>query len=144
MTLVAAADYLIVPKDMEETALREHNSETPVFPDNWNEALATFLEQPEIKVMKKTKRSEKEVDIRPMIYDMHMEPSGICMQLAAGSENNLKPDLVMETFLKYVGEEEVKLHYHRREVCIIRITWLGYFILLMCRGKWYSNELEAE
>ena len=52
--------------------------------------------------MKKTKRSEKEVDIRPMIYDMHMEPSGICMQLAAGSENNLKPDLVMETFLKYV------------------------------------------
>ena len=105
MTLVAAADYLIVPKDMEETALREHNSETPVFPDNWNEALATFLEQPEIKVMKKTKRSEKEVDIRPMIYDMHMEPSGIYMQLAAGSENNLKPDLVMETFLKYIGEE---------------------------------------
>ena len=116
MTLVAAADYLIVPKDMEETALREHNSVTPVFPDNWNEALAAFLEQPEIKVMKKTKRSEKEVDIRPMIYDMHMEPSGICMQLAAGSENNLKPDLVMETFLKYVGEEEVKLPYHRREV----------------------------
>ena len=116
MTLVAAADYLIVPKDMEETALREHNSETPVFPDNWNEALATFLEQPEIKVMKKTKRSEKEVDIRPMIYDMHMEPSEIYMQLAAGSENNLKPDLVMETFLKYIGEEEVKLHYHRREV----------------------------
>lgn len=116
MTLVAAADYLIVPKDMEETALREHNSVTPVFPDNWNEALAAFLEQPEIKVMKKTKRSEKEVDIRPMIYDMHMEPSGICMQLAAGSENNLKPDLVMETFLKYVGEEEMKLHYHRREV----------------------------
>ena len=109
MTLVAAADYLIVPKDMEETALREHNSVTPVFHDNWNEALAAFLEQPEIKVMKKTKRSEKEVDIRPMIYDMHMEP-------AAGSENNLKPDLVMETFLKYVGEEEVKLHYHRREV----------------------------
>ena len=57
MTLVAAADYLIVPKDMEETALREHNSETPVVPDNWNEALAAFLEQPEIKVMKKTKRS---------------------------------------------------------------------------------------
>lgn len=62
-----------------------------MFPDNWNEALAAFLEQPEIKVMKKTKRSEKEVDIRPMIYDMHMEPSGIYMQLAAGSENNLKP-----------------------------------------------------
>ena len=116
MTLVAAADYLIVPKDMEETALREHNSETPVFPDKWDKALTAFLAQSEITVMKKTKRSEKEVDIRPMIYDMHMEPSGICMQLAAGSENNLKPDLVMETFLKYVGEEEKKLHYHRREV----------------------------
>lgn len=73
---------------MEETALREHNSVTPVFPDNWNEALAAFLEQPEIKVMKKTKRSERKLDHRPMIYDMHMEPSGICMQLAAGSENN--------------------------------------------------------
>ena len=98
MTLVVAADYLIVPKDMEETALREHNSVTPVFPDNWNEALAAFLEQPEIKVMKKTKRSEKEVDIRPMIYDMeHIEPSGICTcSLRREVKNNLKPDLVMD------------------------------------------------
>ena len=111
MTIVAAADYKVT---FPETF--QHAEEIRTLPESWKEKVDAFMAQPEIVVLKKTKRSEKEVDIRPMIYDMHMKPAGICMQLAAGSENNLKPDLVMETFLKYVGEEETKLHYHRREV----------------------------
>ena len=67
------------------------------------------MKEPQIIVWKKTKRSEKEVDIKPMIYDMHAEDDGIFLFLATGSEQNLKPDLVMEAFLRFIGEnpEEV-------------------------------------
>lgn len=116
MTIVAAAEYLVLPKEAEASALREYNSTEPVFPAVWNELINAFMAQPEIVVLKKTKRSEKEVDIKPMIYNFHMEPGGVCLKLAAGSESNLKPDLVMETFLSFIKEEDVKLHYHRREV----------------------------
>lgn len=116
MTIVAAAEYLVLPKEAEASALREYNRTEPVFPAYWSEQINAFLAQPEIVVLKKTKRSEKEVDIKSMIYDFHMEPAGICLMLATGSEANLKPDLVMETFLSFINEEGTKLHYHRREV----------------------------
>lgn len=63
------------------------------------------MAQPEIVVLKKTKRSEKEVDIKPMIYKMTALDDGIYLYLATGSEQNLKPDLVAEAFLKFAGED---------------------------------------
>ena len=74
-----------------------------------------FMAQPEIVVLKKTKRSEKEVDIKPMIYKMTALDDGIYLYLATGSEQNLKPDLVAEAFLKFAGEdpEEIPVHIHR-------------------------------
>ena len=74
--------------------------------------------QPGIDFEKKTKRSEKEVDIKPMIYDFHYEDRGIFLKLATGSEQNLKPELVMETFLKFmsIDPETYSMHYHRLEV----------------------------
>ena len=76
------------------------------------------MAQPQIVVWKKTKRSEKEVDIKPMIYKMQVSEDNIYLLLATGSEQNLKPNLVMEAFLSYIGEnpEEVPLHFHRLEV----------------------------
>lgn len=118
MTIVAAAEYLIVPKEMEANALSGHHSQTPVFPKEWESAICDFMSQDEIVVLKKTKKSEKEVDIKPMIYGFHMEEAGIRLFLATGSESNLKPDLVMDTFLDYlkVQKSEMPLHYHRVEV----------------------------
>ncbi len=66
------------------------------------------MAQPEIVVLKKTKRSEKEVDIKPMIYKMTALDDGIYLYLATGSEQNLKPDLVAEAFLKFAGEVRKK------------------------------------
>lgn len=76
------------------------------------------MEQPSVRVMKQTKRSEKEVDIRPMIYQWELGDSGIFLQLAAGSSENLKPDLVMDAFLKYAGisSQETVFMYHRLEM----------------------------
>lgn len=115
MTIVAAADYLIVPKEAERMALKEYRSLEPVFPLTWKEKVEAFMNQPQIVVLKKTKRSEKEVDIKPMIHQFSLEPSGIYLKLACGSEANLKPDLVMDTFFEFIGEQ-IPVHYHRTEV----------------------------
>ena len=105
MTIVAGADYLATPKEGE-------------FPADMTKQAESFMAQEQIVVMKKTKRSEKEVDIKPMIYDFHYEERGMFLKLATGSEQNLKPELVMETFLKFMGidPETFPIHYHRLEV----------------------------
>lgn len=105
MTIVAAADYLVTLKEGKE------------IPDFWKEDLEKFLLASEILIMKKTKRSEKETDIRPMIYQMELRPDGMYLKLAAGSEANLKPDLVMDTFYEKNGQEKKDfLHFHRLEL----------------------------
>ena len=67
---------------------------------------------------KKTKRSEKTIDIRPYIYEMHLDGEGIFMQLASASSNYTKPELVMDTFLQWMGEEPLPFAYmiERREI----------------------------
>lgn len=52
-----------------------------------------------------------------MIYDMSVIDGHIHMQLATGSVNNLKPDLVMEAFCRYLGlaYEKFAFQVHRLE-----------------------------
>lgn len=105
MTILAAADYLI---SVKKGAL----------PENWKEAFADFMAQREICVIKQTKRSEREEDIRPLIFRWKIQGENIWLQLAAGSRNNLKPDLVMDTFLSVcaIPEDSVSFAYHRLEM----------------------------
>lgn len=115
MTILAAADYLV---SLKKGSL----------PDDWKDSFEQFLSQPEIRVVKQTKRSEKEVDIRPMIYDWEFKNDNVFLKLAAGSSENLKPDLVMDAYLAQTGltadsdskqENEilpVAFAYHRLEM----------------------------
>mgnify|MGYP002545509864 FL=1 len=68
--------------------------------------------------MKKTKKSEKEVDIRPFIYHMEEKEGHIYLTLAAGSSNNTKPELVMEAFCQFLGVpyDEWAFMVHRSEL----------------------------
>ena len=50
MTILAAADYLVQP----------HNRRC-ILPEDWTSRFEAFLAQPEIRIIKQTKRSEKEV-----------------------------------------------------------------------------------
>ena len=113
MTIVDAADYKVTLLE----SFKSSDVMLPV-PQDWSEKVDSFMDQPQIVVWKKTKRSEKEVDIKPMIYKMQVSEDNIYLLLATGSEQNLKPNLVMEAFLSYIGEnpEEVPLHFHRLEV----------------------------
>lgn len=105
MSIVAAADYLV---HLTDGAL----------PTGWEQQTETFMQQNEIPIQKKTKRSEQEVDIRPMIYKFVPQDGGIFMQVAAGSAANLKPGLVMEAFCNYlnVNPEQIRTLNHRLEM----------------------------
>lgn len=105
MTILAAADYLISVKNGSLS-------------ENWKNAFADFMAQKEIRVIKQTKRSEREVDIRPLIYGWEIQGESVWLQLAAGSADNLKPDLVMDTFLSVcsITEDSVSFAYHRLEM----------------------------
>ena len=91
MSLVAAADYCVSFRQGKE----------PQIP--WQDKIEEFMAQPEIPVTKKTKRSEKEVDIRPFIYKMECRGNDIFFMLAAASANYTKPELVTDTFFAWLG-----------------------------------------
>ncbi|MGN0354573.1 MAG: TIGR03936 family radical SAM-associated protein [Muricoprocola sp.] len=106
MSLVAAADYTVSFREGYE----------PEF--DWKQKLEEFLSQETIMVVKKTKKSEAETDIRPMIYSWSLEEEKIHLCVAAGSAANLKPELVMEAFASYAGYESspFALQINRDEV----------------------------
>lgn len=109
MSLLVAADYMIVEK------------EPRVFPEDYKTMWNDFIHKPEIIVTKKTKKSEKEMDIKPYILKhsfslqtfseltgeqypkLHCpyEGKSLFLQLTSGSETNLKPELVMDAFFKH-------------------------------------------
>ncbi len=105
MSIVAAADYLSEEKNGG-------------FPDNWKDKVEEFLAQPQILIVKATKKSEKEVDIKPMIYQLEVRDNALFMQVATGSVENLKPELVMQAFATFLGLEPEKLTFvhHRLEL----------------------------
>ncbi|MEE0420904.1 MAG: TIGR03936 family radical SAM-associated protein [Lachnospiraceae bacterium] len=107
MSLVAAADYTLGFRSGHEPA------------QEWKNRIDAFMAQSSINILKKTKKSEKEVDIKPMIYEMRMADNDrVFMQLAAGSAANLKPELVMEAFANYLGITltEFALEINREEL----------------------------
>ena len=60
-------------------------------------ALSALLEKPEILVTKKGKKGNlREVDLRPMIFSARAEGPELKMNIAQGSEANLKPELFLE------------------------------------------------
>lgn len=105
MSIVAAADYLSSLK-------------TGSFPEDWKVRADEFVKQPSINIIKSTKKSEKEVDIKSMIYQFEVRGDSVYMQLATGSVENLKPELVMQAFCSFLGVdlEGVSFAHHRLDV----------------------------
>jgi len=67
-------------------------------------AINSVLNSGEINVVKKTKSGEKEVNIRPFIYELSGEKDGrtgvIDVVLGAGQDNNIRPELFLEGISK--------------------------------------------
>ena len=83
MAVLAGADYFVY---------------TNLFSEN---IIENFMKQPEIHVLKKTKKSQKIVNIKPMIYTLQYDNNGIFMKVAQGSSANLKPDLVIQALSQF-------------------------------------------
>ena len=101
MAIASAADYLVDCRCPETGAAFTQ------------ELVAGFIGQQEMVVTKQTKRSEQETDIRPLIYQMELTKQGIYLQLAAGSAQNLKPELVMSALCRFAGIEEPSIAWTR-------------------------------
>lgn len=69
--------------------------------------LDAFYHQKQILVTKQTKKSEKELDIKPLIYSlsvkMEEEKPVFSMLVDASSSGNIKPGLVLNAFYLYLG-----------------------------------------
>lgn len=105
MSSVAGADYKITVNDGYYTDI------------DFSQMNHEFLTQENINVIKKTKKSELQINIKPLIYEMKAEPRGFFMKLCTGSSNNLKPETVLEAYCDYIQIpfEKFGFHIHRLE-----------------------------
>ena len=114
MSLVAAADYTLSYKE---------GRESPRSVLEWKEILETeFSGQPAFTILKKTKKSEREVDLKPLVYDFHVEEQGekpvFFLRVSTGSTDNIKPELVLSSIYERLelSYDENAIQIHRLEV----------------------------
>lgn len=121
MSVVSAADYeiwfqkeAVVPEKMKDF-------------ERLKELLQEFLSKPErMLVRKKTKKSEKVMDLKPLVYDFRvLEPQerffhrpAFYLDVCTGSMDNVKPELVLVAFFGYLDLEydPYALQIHRKDV----------------------------
>lgn len=102
MSLVAAADYLVWFKEGYEP-------ENGSVEDFWA-GFERFCQNEQIEVLKKTKKGEKLMDLKPFLYEIRPEKDEqheikMFMKLAAGSAANIKPELVLTAYYTSLGLE---------------------------------------
>lgn len=77
-----------------------------VTPETMPASVANFLALKEIIIDKKTKSGIKDTDIRADIMEIRLCGEYMDMILSAGSDKNLKPDVVVKAMNKYIGGYE--------------------------------------
>ncbi|MCI5621413.1 MAG: TIGR03936 family radical SAM-associated protein [Lachnospiraceae bacterium] len=114
MSIVAAADYDVYYKDEKDCSF--------TLSELQDKAHQFYHEAKEILVTKQTKKSEKIMDLRQLVYDFQVrEREGVpayFIRVSTGSVDNVKPELFLEAFYQFLGAEypESKLQIHRLEV----------------------------
>lgn len=100
MSLVAACDYTVRMRDGYAEAM----GLTDV---SFMSSLVSFIETGDLQITKKTKKGEKEMDLRPYIYEQSLtdDGRGVFLKLSSGSAANIKPELLLEAYCKSLGQE---------------------------------------
>ena len=106
MASISAADY--------EVSFRE--GYRPAF--SCIDILRKMYDEDCINVVKKTRKSESVVDIKPGIYEIEGDDDKIHFCLSCGSVLNIKPELVIEAAFNREGEDlpEYALSIRRNEI----------------------------
>ncbi len=105
MASVAAAAYEVSFKDGLE------------LPNDWVSQLITFYSKPSIPYTKQTKKVTRELDLKPLIYDLMIKGDSVYLLVNASSSGNIKPSFVLEAFFDSIGFTlpEFSLHIIREE-----------------------------
>lgn len=100
MSLVAACDYTIRLRDGYARKLGTTEQD-------FMSGLVDFIENGNLQIIKKTKKGEKEMDLRPYIFEhaVTADGAGIFLKLSSGSSANIKPELVLEAYCKSMEKE---------------------------------------
>lgn len=99
MASVQWADYTI--------KFRETIEEIPL-----QQVIRDMMEKETITVIKETKKSSREINIRPNIKTLTLQDgNSIFMCLKSGSEDNTKPELVMKAIYQMIGREYQSMEY---------------------------------
>ena len=124
MSLVAAADYIVYVKPgyaPDVHSLQELSQQVQQY----------YEMQPEILITKQTKKSQLEMNLKGLIYEMKglnlkdftlkdgpLPEYGLFLKVSTGSSDNVKPELVLEDFCKFCGitYNPLKYQVHRLEV----------------------------
>jgi radical SAM-linked protein len=136
MAIVAAADYRLTYKN---------GFKSPYSASEWQSYVKKlFYDQPEFTITKKTKKSEREVDLKPLVYalEVHEDENGnpsFFMQVSTGSIDNIKPELVLASLYEKLGVpfEERAIQIHRLEVYARDEN--GMFVSLLDLGEEISE-----
>ncbi len=114
MSIVAAADYELFVKEGYD----------PIYDvDTYNALIQKHFHDAEtFTIIKKTKKSEKEIDLKEFVYKFYAKEVdgkvGFFIQIATGSEKNIKPELLLFSFFEKAGVSipELGIQIHRKEV----------------------------
>ncbi len=85
------------------------------------ERVKDFFRLPEISAIKKTKKGEKEVNLKEYIKNLKLVSATdneftIDMVLSAGGEANIKPEIIVLKLQEYLGEEFSSYSLHRTQI----------------------------
>ncbi len=128
MSIVAAADYNLFYKD---------GYECPASVEAFADGIRRFFTEPEeVLITKQTKKSEKVMDLKTLVYGFEVsEQDGkpvFYLNLSTGSTDNLKPELVLSALYEFMGlsYEENAIQIHRKDVYARTENGTGFVSLL--------------
>lgn len=114
MSIVTAADYVLSYKE---------GYESPLSYEEWSAKIdALFTNADAFTIIKKTKKSEREMDLKPLVYDFKVieqeEKPAFYINVSTGSVDNIKPELLLASMYEKLGLEykEEAIAIHRMDV----------------------------
>lgn len=105
MSRVESAVYEITFEIPEEVVARATPKELEKLNNEIGENFEKYYGQEQILVKKKNKKGQElEIDIKPLIIRRDIiSPNKYVFKVRAGSQNNLKPELIIQGFQDYIG-----------------------------------------
>lgn len=108
MPMVHASEYRIINSGVTE------------------EMIENFLSKEEVLAVRKTKSGEREINIRPLAYELGLEGDVLYAKLALTDKDTLKPDLLVKT-LTGIDNEDMRIH----RIALLALNDSGVFEPLM-------------